>query len=102
MPSAQHQPAAIAREAEAIEPHHVDFTGAVGLALFEDLAGFVDRGAEEPAQDGSAPSSIMMIISVPNGAWGEPPRSTSADPGIVERILYPKQPPAYNLYEKTL
>src|SRR5207253_10012768 len=46
-----HQPAAIAREAEAVEPHHIDVAGAVGLALFEDLAGLVDRGEQEPAQD---------------------------------------------------
>src|SRR5205807_10207775 len=45
-----HQAAAVAREAEAVEPHHVDVAGAVGLALFEDLAGFVDRGEEQPPQ----------------------------------------------------
>src|SRR5205814_10577625 len=46
-----HQAAAVAREAEAVEPHHVDVAGAVGFALFEDLAGFVYRGEQEPAQD---------------------------------------------------
>src|SRR5260370_38885998 len=46
-----HQAAAVAREAEAVEPHHVDVAGAVGLALFEDLAGLVDRGEQQPAQD---------------------------------------------------
>ena len=46
-----HQPAAVAREAKAVEPHHVDVAGAVGLALVEDLAGLVDRGEEQPAQD---------------------------------------------------
>src|SRR6516162_7233367 len=46
-----HQPAAVAREAETIEPHYVDIAGAVCLALFEDLAGLVDRGKEQPAED---------------------------------------------------
>src|SRR5229473_2594617 len=46
-----HQPAAVAREAEAVQPHHVDVAGAVGLALFEDLAGFVDRGEQEAVED---------------------------------------------------
>src|SRR5271167_4160792 len=41
-----HQPAAVARKAEAAQPHHVDVAGPVGLALFEDLAGFVDRGEQ--------------------------------------------------------
>ena len=39
-----HQPAAVARKAEALEPHQVDIADAVGLALFEDLARLVDRG----------------------------------------------------------
>jgi hypothetical protein len=42
-----HQPAAVAREAEAVEPHHVDVTGAVGPAFVEDLAGLLDRGEEQ-------------------------------------------------------
>src|SRR3984893_6934464 len=46
-----HQAAAITREAKAVEPHHVDVAGAVGLALFEDLARLVDRGEEQPMED---------------------------------------------------
>src|SRR5207248_4093058 len=46
-----HQPAAVAWEAKAAQPHHIDVAGAVGLAFFEDLAGLVDRGEEQPAQD---------------------------------------------------
>src|SRR5277367_2636418 len=46
-----HQPTAVARKAKAVEPHHIDIAGAIGLALFEDLAGFVDRGEPQPAQD---------------------------------------------------
>src|SRR5262249_53637549 len=46
-----HQPAAVAWEVEAAEPHHIDVGGAVGLALLKDLAGLVDRGEEEPVQD---------------------------------------------------
>src|SRR6185312_11920634 len=47
----EHQPAAIAREAEAVEPHHVDVAGAQRLALLEDLAGLVDGGEQQPTQD---------------------------------------------------
>src|SRR5215469_4348691 len=46
-----HQAAAVAREAKAVEPHHIDVAGAVGLAFLEDLAGLVDRGEQQPAQD---------------------------------------------------
>src|SRR3984893_4080950 len=46
-----HQAAAVSREAEAVEPHHIDVAGAVGLALFEDLARLVDRGEEQPMED---------------------------------------------------
>src|SRR5271168_4757322 len=46
-----HQPTAVARKAKAVEPHHIDIAGAIGLALFEDLAGFVDRGEQQPTQD---------------------------------------------------
>ena len=46
-----HQAAAIAREAEAVQPHHVDITGAQRGALFEDLAGLVDGGEKQPLQD---------------------------------------------------
>src|ERR1700736_653110 len=46
-----HQAAAVAREAKAVEPHHIDVAGAVGLALFEDLARLVDRGEEQPMED---------------------------------------------------
>jgi hypothetical protein len=31
------QPAAVAREIEAIEPHHIDVAGAIGLGPVEDL-----------------------------------------------------------------
>src|SRR5207342_1063175 len=47
----EHQAAAIAREAEAVEPHDVDVAGAQRLALLQDLAGLVDRGEQQPAQD---------------------------------------------------
>src|SRR4026209_966752 len=47
----EHQPAAIAREAEAVEPHHVDVAGPDRLAFLEDLAGLVDGGEQQPAQD---------------------------------------------------
>ena len=47
----EHQPAAIAREAEAVQPHHVDVAGAIRLALLEDPAGLVDRGEQQAAQD---------------------------------------------------
>src|SRR5262249_27446416 len=46
-----HQSAMIAREAEAVEPHHVDIAGADGLAFLQDLARLVDGGEEQPAQD---------------------------------------------------
>src|SRR5262245_20425203 len=47
----KHQPAAIAREAEAVEPHDVDVAGADRLTLLQDLAGFVDRREQQAAQD---------------------------------------------------
>src|SRR5438045_2612911 len=47
----EHQAAAIAREAEAVEPHHVDVAGAQRLALLQDPAGLVDRGEQQSAQD---------------------------------------------------
>src|SRR5207237_10747663 len=46
-----HQPAAIAREAEAVEPHDIDIAGAERLALIEDLARLVDRREQQPLQD---------------------------------------------------
>src|SRR5947207_14021051 len=39
----EHQPAAIAREAKAVEPHDIDIAGAERLALIEDLARLIDR-----------------------------------------------------------
>ncbi len=47
----EHQPAAIAREAEAVEPHHIDVAGPQCLAFVEDLAGLVDRGEQHALQD---------------------------------------------------
>src|SRR6516162_8982625 len=53
-----HQPAAVAWEAEAIEPHYVDVAGAISFALFEDLARFVDRSEQEPAED-------LLVAEIP-------------------------------------
>src|SRR4051794_14351491 len=39
-----HQPAAIAREAEPVQPHHIDVAGPQRLALVKDFAGLVDAG----------------------------------------------------------
>src|SRR5690606_3906039 len=46
-----HQPAAPAREAETMQPHHVDVAGADRLAFLEDLAGLVDRGEQKSMQN---------------------------------------------------
>src|SRR5262249_57468199 len=46
-----HQAAAIAREAEAVEPHDIDIAGAQCLAFVEDLARFVDGREQEALQD---------------------------------------------------
>src|SRR5229473_816203 len=46
-----HQPATIARKAEAVEPHHIDVAGAQGFAFVEDPARLVDAGEEEALQD---------------------------------------------------
>src|SRR5215469_13765836 len=45
------QAAAIARKAEAVQPHHVDVTRPIRLPLFEDLASLVHRREQQPAQD---------------------------------------------------
>src|SRR5690606_22264976 len=47
----EHEPAAIAREAEPVQPHDVDVARAQRLAFLEYLARFVDRREQEPAQD---------------------------------------------------
>src|SRR6185295_2037579 len=46
-----HQAAPVAREAEAVEPHHVDVAGAQRLAVLQDLAGFIDGGKEQAVQN---------------------------------------------------
>src|SRR5215813_2363203 len=46
-----HEPAPVAREAKTVEPHHVDVAGAQRLALFQNSAGFIDRGKQQPPQD---------------------------------------------------
>src|SRR5438045_9338125 len=46
----EHQPAAIAREAEAVESHDIDSAGAERLALIEDLARLIDRREQQPLQ----------------------------------------------------
>ena len=81
-----HQPAAVAREVEAAQPHHVDVAGAIDLALFEDLARLVDRGEEEPAEDllvaeallrdpSSAAFSLIMRASSGSGCGVRSPFS---------------------------
>src|SRR5256885_5809669 len=47
----EHQPAAITREAKAVEPHDIDIAGAERLALIEDLARLIDRREQQPLQD---------------------------------------------------
>src|SRR5207302_1499428 len=46
-----HQPATIARKAEAVEPHHIYVAGPQRLAFVEDSAGLVDAGEQQPLQD---------------------------------------------------
>src|SRR5262249_10442247 len=47
----EHEPAAVAREAEAVQPHDIDVARTVGLALLQDLARLIDRSEQKPAQD---------------------------------------------------
>src|SRR5437016_10502481 len=49
--SPEHESSAMARKAEAVEPHHVDVAGTVGLAVLEDLARLVHRSEQKPPQD---------------------------------------------------
>src|SRR5690606_11167975 len=46
-----HQPAAPAREAETMQPHHVHVARADRLAFLEDLASLVDRGEQQTMQN---------------------------------------------------
>src|SRR6478609_9153946 len=46
-----HQPAAIAREAKPVQPHHIDIAGPERGAFLEDLACLVDRGEQQAPQD---------------------------------------------------
>ena len=39
----EEQAAAIAREAEAVQPHHIDIAGTIRLALFQDTARLIHR-----------------------------------------------------------
>jgi hypothetical protein len=57
-----HQPTAVARKAKAVEPHHINVAGA-GLALFEDLAGLVDRRKREPRR---IFSSVKLFCGMPS------------------------------------
>src|SRR5689334_10919675 len=47
----EEQPAAIARKAEPMQPHHIDVAWPVRLALFQDLARLVHRRKQQPTQD---------------------------------------------------
>jgi hypothetical protein len=79
-----HQTAALAREAEAAQPHDVDVAGAVRLALFEDLAGLVDRGEEQPAQN-----LLVAEAALQHRIWAAFPRMMRVTSGSGRGVRSP-------------